>query len=322
MLEKIFKYPLCQSLELWPNLVPIFIGIASDLFIFTKTFFMKKSTLLFLLFTVLFSAQNQRFTYEYKLVKDSTEKSKVTTEIMDLDITAKGSIFYSANKKIEDSLLEELYAQDTEIINYDGIIWAKVNEMVEKIYPNYEIFLFQNLAEDFYKVRENRKMDWKIEPQTEKIGNWETQKATLKIFDRNWTAWFSTSLPFQDGPYKFHGLPGLIVKISDDAQSHIFELKVVKNLPKNYDWKSAAEKKNFRQPISLNQVRFNKVYKNYRKDPIASTRQMMSKDGNGRYWTDEKGNILDPNKQMKDQEESMLEGFKKNNNLLELDLLK
>ncbi|MFC6268058.1 hypothetical protein [Frigoriflavimonas asaccharolytica] len=82
---------------------------------------MKKSSLLFLLFAVFFSAQNQRFSYEYKFVKDSTAKDKITSEMMDLDITAKGSKFYSSTQKIADSLLEKLYAQNTETFDYSGI---------------------------------------------------------------------------------------------------------------------------------------------------------------------------------------------------------
>lgn len=282
---------------------------------------MKKSSLLFLLFTVLFSAQNQRFTYEYKFVKDSTEKSKVTTEIMDLDITAKGSKFYSANKKIADSILEGMDRTNTENIDYSSIKWGKVNEIVEKTYPKLDVYFFQNLDHDIYKVEDTRKIIWKILPDKEQIGNWETQKATTKLYGRTWTAWFSTSLPFQDGPYKFSGLPGLIVKISDATQSHIFELKEVKNLSKDYDWKSVSEKHNYTQPIALNQDRFKKIHQKFRKDPVAGTRQMMSGNDGSHRWFDDKGNELDPKQEIIKQEKRMKESFIKNNNLLELDLL-
>lgn len=283
---------------------------------------MHKSLILFLFFAVLFSAQNQRFSYEYKFVKDSTAKDKVTSEIMDLDITAKGSKFYSANKKVADSILEGMDMTNPGSVDYSGIKWGKVNEVVEKNYPKFDVYLFQNLDHDTYKVEDSRKISWKILPEKEKIGDWETQKATTKLYGRTWTAWFSTSLPFQDGPYKFHGLPGLIVKISDDTQSHLFELKEVKNLPKDYEWKSTAEKNTHTQPISLNQDRFKKVHQKFRKDRVAGTRQMMGRSGVTMEWVDEKGNKLDPNKQIKEQEKRMKDSFIKNNNLLEIDLLK
>jgi len=36
-------------------------------------------------------AQNQRFSYEYKFITDSTKTNEVTTEIMYLDVAKKGS---------------------------------------------------------------------------------------------------------------------------------------------------------------------------------------------------------------------------------------
>lgn len=38
-------------------------------------------------------AQNQRFSYEYKFVRDSAEKDKSETEIMLLNVFSKGSQF-------------------------------------------------------------------------------------------------------------------------------------------------------------------------------------------------------------------------------------
>jgi GLPGLI family protein len=42
------------------------------------------------------------------------------------------------------------------------------------------------------------------------------ENATTKFGGRNWTAWFCEQIPFQEGPYKFRGLPALIFEISDN----------------------------------------------------------------------------------------------------------
>jgi GLPGLI family protein len=86
---------------------------------------------------------------------------------------------------------------------------------------------------DKYKIREDQKPEWKIMPDKQKIGDYNTQKAVTKLGGREWTAWFATDLPFQDGPYIFYGLPGLIVKIEDATGSHKMTLagnKTVKTM--------------------------------------------------------------------------------------------
>lgn len=47
-------------------------------------------------------------------------------------------------------------------------------------------------------------------------------KATCEFRGRNWTVWFTTELPVSDGPWKFNGLPGLILKAEDDKGHYSF----------------------------------------------------------------------------------------------------
>lgn len=44
------------------------------------------------------------------------------------------------------------------------------------------------------------------------------QKAVCRFQGRNYTAWFTLDIPINDGPYKFYGLPGLILKIEDSEK--------------------------------------------------------------------------------------------------------
>lgn len=162
---------------------------------------------------------------------------------------------------------------------------------------------------DQYKVADDQKIDWKISSEKQKIGEWNTQKAETEFGGRKWAAWFTSDIPIQDGPYKFHGLPGLIVKLEDQSKSHVFNLQAVKNLteiPKDV----FGEKE-----ILINQKQYDKLVKEYENDPTKGLKQiqmngmtMIMKEGTGN--------------QMKDQEERLKEKIKKDNNRIELNQTK
>jgi len=187
---------------------------------------------------------------------------------------------------------------------------------VTKTYPDYKINLHRRLGMDAYNISDDRKINWKILSEKEEIGEWNAQKAEADFAGRKWIAWFSTDIPLQDGPYKFYGLPGLIVKIEDKSGFHKIELKGIKNNTLERDILAFE----FEKPIKLDYKKYQTVYKNYRKDPMAN---LKKKAQEGQFYvTDDAGNKLDNKDYMKSQEKMMMDRMKKNNNILELDLLK
>ena len=75
---------------------------------------------------------------------------------------------------------------------------------------------------------------WKITEDTLSIAGYICQQATCRFRGRNFTAWFAMDIPVQNGPWKFGGLPGLILKIYDDDKLHVFECVKVENFKKKY----------------------------------------------------------------------------------------
>ena len=51
---------------------------------------------------------------------------------------------------------------------------------------------------------------------------------------RIWTAWFAPEIKTSDGPYKFLGLPGLILKLEDDKGDYRFSFVKKINIEKAY----------------------------------------------------------------------------------------
>jgi GLPGLI family protein len=77
----------------------------------------------------------------------------------------------------------------------------------------------------FFKYEESLDVfNWELSQDTATIGGYLSQKACCDYGGRSWIAWFSTEIPFNDGPYKFNGLAGLIVKIYDSRKHYVFEL--------------------------------------------------------------------------------------------------
>ena len=60
---------------------------------------------------------------------------------------------------------------------------------------------------------------WQITSETDTIHDYVCQKAICDFGGRIWEAWFTMEIPISDGPYKFCGLPGLIINIAD-TQDH------------------------------------------------------------------------------------------------------
>jgi GLPGLI family protein len=58
-------------------------------------------------------------------------------------------------------------------------------------------------------------LNWQLSSETKKIGDFLCKKATVFFRGRNYTAWYTTKIAIPYGPWKLHGLPGLIVEAYD-----------------------------------------------------------------------------------------------------------
>ena len=56
--------------------------------------------------------------------------------------------------------------------------------------------------------------NWTLIDTSKKIGKFNCQKATTTFRGRKYEAWYTLEIPVSNGPWKFHGLPGLILEIS------------------------------------------------------------------------------------------------------------
>lgn len=269
-------------------------------------------------------AQTNRFVYQVTMKSDASDPKNVTTENAYLDISPEKSVFYSENRIKRDSILQKAFqgGGGRGSINRDQMesLRSNINYTVEKDKTNQKTFFKDRIGRDIYSYEEDRPLNWKISSETTKIGEYKVQKAETDFAGRKWTAWFTTDLPYQDGPYKFGGLPGLIVKVEDDKGDYSFDLM------KNFKIGEFPTLNQFGNTIKVKRADFVKQQKKFIEDPMSfmsqgqggggfnQTRIGGGNRGGGGFG----GGNQNPAEMRKRMEDRIKEEVKKNSNPIEL----
>lgn len=253
--------------------------------------------------------QNKQFFYEYKFIPDSTRVKNVEQEIMVLNIDNDKSEFYSLEKYKSDSTLSAdakkgIFSMPSNVkMNYDRVVRNINTQEID----------FITIVPDFrYSVSQNINLKWNIIAEFNNILGYDVQKATTEFGGRKWIAWFAKEIPIQGGPYKFFGLPGLILKIEDVHKNHIFELKGIKDTNGEFNYPYVN---NFKD-VKITYPKYKKIYKNFRKNPMAGSVGAFPDQ------TDANGVFHSGDEIFRQFEKAALEDLKKDNNIIEIDLLK
>ena len=216
-----------------------------------------------------FSAFSQYFKviYDFKWKSEKTDKN-YNSELTTLFNTENKSYFESLENFQYDSLKTKIII-DHDINGGNGQLRfpspkenSKFRPLIIKNIKNKIITVEQRIYDKIYITNYNCKMDWKILPEKEDIFNYSVQKAELNFGGRKWIAWFTTEIPIQDGPYKFYGLPGLILKISDSEQNFIFEIKGITKEENNI-----GDRNLFRKKVDLSPKQWDVFWKKYKEQP-------------------------------------------------------
>lgn len=182
--------------------------------------------------------------YNYEFLQDSTSKYSLKSDQMVLQIGSRHSKFSCIMNVIMDSILyisQGMNIDPGTFLNLTSKSISGVNSnlmSMYNIYKNYprkgSMVLTDYDDHKFYKVEEQMSMNWKLNTQKDTIIlGFTCQKAYTKYAGRDYVAWYCTQIPLRDGPYKFNGLPGFILKISDTKNQHCFTLNSIKKVSYN-----------------------------------------------------------------------------------------
>lgn len=179
------------------------------------------SCLLFLLS----SAQDNRqktLRITYKVVYTYSIDLAPRHDVSYLDVQDDGvSCFYShyfvKSQEIQDSINRRgsvsIDMMSKAIAPYDD---GQPN-FVYKHVPSEGKLTFTTYHVDWFKYSEPiPALQWKIEGKDSVIAGYHCQAATTSLRGRQWRAWFTLDIPVSDGPWKLCGLPGLILRATDE----------------------------------------------------------------------------------------------------------
>lgn len=95
-----------------------------------------------------------------------------------------------------------------ELKNNKDLLYKDYNK--NKIYKGYKISGNSFVVSDSLRL-----LNWQITNEFKNILDYECQAATTKFRGREYIAYFTSEIPLSEGPFKFNGLPGMILKVSN-----------------------------------------------------------------------------------------------------------
>ena len=200
-----------------------------------------------------------RVTYELTYALDSTKLNSKKKDVMILLIGDDHSVFSSRARFFRGEIITKLNSGSTSKAAKTDFPYTIIKSTKDK-----KLFYTMQIAKDFFYY--DQKLDlfqWQLHAETMMIEDYKVQKATTTYAGRDYIAWFTEEIPVADGPFKFSGLPGLILKIAD-RHNH-------------YEYKFASlERLEPKQPFKLKLRRYVKTTKRelfelryrFRRDPF------------------------------------------------------
>lgn len=172
---------------------------------------------------------NLELVYEYTFNADTVYNSQTDREKMLLQISRGGiSKFSSLKNATIDSLIPTM-SQEEIVKNAQRLVnGPSVN--IFKNYPEGRLTHTEKVARDWFRYEEDMpEFHWVPGDSVCTILGYECREARCSFRGRNWRVFYTEGIPVSDGPWKFYGLPGLIMSATDEKAQYSYECVGIKN---------------------------------------------------------------------------------------------
>jgi GLPGLI family protein len=182
----------------------------------------------------------------YALNAVDINKQETYDDLQCLEIGNNLSKYYSYFVYNSDSLCTDWGNKHPHAQSVPGTLGVrgKKNKWSEYHYSEYFKSFKDNILTEYARMPRyiaNRKcsqsipvQNWSFQDDTLTVNGYLCQKAVCRFRGRNYIAWFAPDIPVSNGPWKFGGLPGLILKVYDTDKLYVFECVELKYFESKY----------------------------------------------------------------------------------------
>ncbi len=200
------------------------------------------------------------YSYQVKNAKGNTDETSTILQIEKneayfTDYTAfqaDSAAFANAPDKVQQQFKERVMKND---LFFDQTVFQSTGANKMTVYsiitPNYYTY-----SEPLHPVT------WSLSEKTDTVCGYVCKTATGEYGGRKWEVWYAPKIPAAFGPWKFCGLPGLVMKATDTAHIHQFTAIAFRKggvpfNPTPYD-----------HPVKTNRAQFVKAKNHFEEDPM------------------------------------------------------
>ena len=168
--------------------------------------------------------------YDFTFAQDSLQPNLLVNDEMILEVSPEGMTYLTNDLFKFDTIKEDL----APLIKNDPAYLKTLMGNHSSI-QNLKMFLPKDSSQYYMQTKVNAliyhfkddvpNIEWVLIDEEKKILDYKVKKASTTLFNREWIAWYAEDFKSSYGPYKFNGLPGLILELSDTRNHFHFKAK-------------------------------------------------------------------------------------------------
>lgn len=241
---------------------------------------------------------NIQILYELKFMPDTLARDNYDRRTTVLNLSPEGisnyceySLFRSdsikaphiENEKVRLSIINEAIKYSGRVYDFSYIV---------KSWPERNRLFFRGSAGidgNFKYTEDLPDFGWEVDfSKTREVAGYTCHSAQGSYAGRDYEAWFTTDIPINDGPWKFQGLPGLILEVSSLDEEYIYTCMSIRKTegPLIVTGVDIAMK--------TSRERFLKIYERHERNPAAGIAAMGDKIQSNVNLKNRKDRVINP----------------------------